>query len=185
MNPVIAARWSPRAFDPSAELTAEQVTALLEAARWAATWGDRQPVRFVVGVRGDETFDAIADVLKRGNSYAKAAGALILVCADEGPDDKTKVYAGVDTGAAIAQLTMEAFSRGLVAHPMAGFDADGARAVFGLPDGVRPFAVVAVGSLGDYAQVDPAVIERDARGRQRLPLEQVAFAGRWGAPFQP
>jgi nitroreductase len=185
IHPVIAARWSPRAFDQSVVLTAEQLTALLEAARWAATWGDRQPVRFIVGVRGDDTFTAIGDLLKRGNSYAKAAGALILVCADEGPDEKTRVYAGVDTGAAIAQLTMEAFSRGLVAHPMAGFDAAGARSVFSLPDEVRPFAVVAVGSLGDYASVDPAVIERDARGRQRLPLEEIAFAGRWGTPFRP
>ena len=43
---------------------------MLEAARWAATWGHRQPVRFIVGLRGDETFAAIAELLKRGNSYA-------------------------------------------------------------------------------------------------------------------
>jgi nitroreductase len=183
IHPVLAARWSPRAFDASADLTSEQIVAVLEAARWAATWGDRQPVRFLVGLRGDQTFTGIGELLKRGNSYAKLAGALILICADEGPDDKTARYAAVDAGAAIAQLTVEAFSRGLVAHPMAGFDADGARAVFALPDEVRPFAVVAVGSLGDYATVDPAVIERDARGRQRLPLGEVAFAGGWGRPF--
>ena len=185
IHPVLAARWSPRAFDATADLTSAQILAVLEAARWAATWGDRQPVRFLVGLRGDQTFTGIGDLLKRGNSYAKLASALILVCADEGPDDKTARYAAVDTGAAIAQMTVEAFSRGLVAHPMAGFDADGARAVFGLPDEVRPFAVVAVGSLGDYATVDPAVIERDARGRQRRSLEEIAFAGRWGRPFQP
>ena len=185
INPLLAARWSPRAFDASAVLAPEQVTALLEAARWAATWGDRQPVRFVVGVRGDETFTTIGELLKRGNSYAKSAGALILVCIDEGPDEKTARYAAVDAGAAIAQLTVEAISRGLVAHPMAGFDADGARTVFGLPDEARPVAVVAVGSLGDYATVDPAVLERDARGRRRLPLSEIAFADRWGRPFQP
>lgn len=184
INPVLAARWSPRAFDASAELTSEQITALLEAARWAATWGDRQPVRFIVGIRGDETFTELGEQLKRGNSYAKLASALILVCTDEGPDEKTARYAAVDAGAAIAQLTVEAFSRGLVAHPMAGFNADGARAAFGVPEDVRPVAVVAVGSLGDYATVDPAVIERDARGRQRLPLAEVAFRGSWGTPFQ-
>jgi nitroreductase len=185
INPVLAARWSPRAFDPSAVLTSEQITALLEAARWAATWGDRQPVRFIVGIRGDETFTKVGDQLKRGNSYAKQAGALIVVCTDEGPDDKTVLYAAVDAGAAIAQLTFEAFSRGLIAHPMAGFDAEGVRTVFGLPDEVRPVAVVAVGMLGDYADVDPKVIERDARGRRRLPLEEVAFAETWGRPFRP
>jgi len=185
INPLLAARWSPRAFDESAALSAEQVTALLEAARWAATWGDRQPVRFVVGVRGDATFIAVGELLKRGNSYAKSAGALILVCIDEGPDEKTARYAAVDAGAAIAQLTVEAVSRDLVAHPMAGFDADGVREAFGMPDGARPLAVVAVGSLGDYGAVEPAVLERDARGRRRLPLAEITFAGRWGLPFQP
>ena len=185
INPLLAARWSPRAFDPSAVLGSDELIALLEAGRWAATWGDRQPVRFVVGVRGDATFTTVGGLLKRGNSYAKSAGALILVCIDEGPDEKTARYAAVDAGAAIAQLTVEAVSRGLVAHPMAGFDADGAREAFGIPDGVRPLAVVAVGSLGDYGAVDPAVLERDTRGRQRLPLAEIAFAGRWGLPFKP
>jgi nitroreductase len=180
IHPDIAARWSPRMFDGDAQLTVEQLVAVLEAARWAATWGHRQPVRFLVGVRGDETFTQIAELLKRGNNYAKAAGALILVCADEGEDERTARYAAVDTGAAIAQLTIEAVSRGLIAHPMAGFNAEGARGAFGIPEGVRPIAVVAVGSLGDYDNAPPEIVDRDAQGRGRLPLEDVAFAGTWG-----
>lgn len=179
----IAARWSPRVFDRDATVTVEQVTAILEAARWAATWGGRQPVRFVVGLRGDETFDALMATLKRGNSYAAAAGALLLVCADEGPDENTALYAGVDAGAAMANASIEAVTRGLVAHPMAGFDADAARAAFGVPDGVRPVAVLAVGALGDYSSADEAIVERDSKPRERLPLEQVAYAGTWGTPF--
>src|SRR6476619_3495063 len=168
-------------FDGDAVLKADDLVAVLEAARWAATWGHRQPVRFLVGLRGDETFGKISELLKRGNSYAKAAGALVLVCADE--DERTARYAAVDTGGAIAQLTIEAVSRGLIAHPMAGFNADGAREVFGIPAGVRHIAVVAVGSLGDYDNAPPEIVERDAQGRGRLPLEEVAFAGRWGQPL--
>lgn len=164
-------------------MTTEQLVAVLEAARWAATWGHRQPVRFVVGLRGDATFAQLAGLLKRGNSYAHGAGALILVCADEGEDDRTARYAAVDAGAAIAQLTIEAVSRDLVTHPMAGFDADGAREVFGIPAGVRPIAVVAVGALGDYSTAPPEIVERDGQGRERLPLVEVAFAGHWGEPL--
>lgn len=185
IHPPLAARWSPRVFDPSAVITADQLTALLEAARWSATWGDRQPVRVVVGIRGDETFGAIAETLKRGNAYARAAGALLLVCADEGPDEKTALYSGVDAGAAIANATVEAVSRGLVAHPMAGFNADAARDALGIPTGVRPIAVLAVGTLGDYATADPALVERDSRARARLPLTDIAFSGAWGSPFSP
>ena len=183
IHPDLAARWSPRAFDPDAAITADQLTALLEAARWAASWGHRQPVRFVVGRRGDETFVTLAGLLKRGNSYAHAASALILVCADQGEDERTALYSAVDAGAAIAQLTVEAVSRGLIVHPMAGFDVDGARAAFEIPDGVRPLAVIAIGTLGDYAHVDEAIAERDGRPRERLPLEQIAFGGRWGIPL--
>lgn len=183
IHPDIAARWSPRMFDPDAVLESDQVVALLEAARWAATWGHRQPVRFIVGLRGDQTFTTITELLKRGNRYAHSAGALVMVCADDGEDERTARYAAVDAGAAIAQLTIEAVSRGLVAHPMAGFNVDGAIEAFDIPDGARPVAVVAVGSLGDYDNAPPEIIERDAHGRQRLPLGQVAFAGRWGEPL--
>ena len=90
-------------FDGDAQLTADQVTAVLEASRWAATWGHRQPVRFLVGLRGDETFGKTCELLKRGNSYARAAGALVLICVDEGEDERTARYAAVDAGAAIAR----------------------------------------------------------------------------------
>jgi nitroreductase len=182
IHPHLAARWSPRVFDPDAVVTGPQLAALLEAARWAATWGNRQPVRFVVGLRGDDTFGALAATLKRGNAYAQAAGALILVCADEGPDEKTALYAAVDAGAAIAQLTVEAVSLDLSVHPMAGFDPDAARLAFDIPEAVRPLAVVAVGSLGDYASADQKYVERDAAPRERLPLAEVAYTGRWGRP---
>lgn len=182
IHPDIAARWSPRAFDPNAELAQQDLPALLEAARWAATWGGRQPVRFVVGQRKDrsaaardETFITLAGLLKRGNSYAHAASALILLCADEGPDDRTALYSKVDAGAALANLSVEAVSRGLIAHPMAGFDVDGAVAAFELPTGLRPLMVIAVGKLGDYTDVDPAIAERDGRPRERLPLDQIVL----------
>lgn len=178
----LAARWSPRAFDPNAELAHEDLVALLEAARWAATWGARQPVRFIVGERGgsadaggDEIFITLAGLLKRGNSYAQAASALILLCADDGPDDKTALYSRVDAGAAMANLSTEAVSRGLIAHPMAGFDADGAARAFELPAALRPLMVIAVGTLGDYAQVSPEIAERDGRPRRRLPLDQIVL----------
>jgi len=173
IHPDIAARWSPRAFDPDAVVGRDDVLALLEAARWAATWGARQPVRYVVGLRGDRAFDELAGLLRRGNSYAKAAGALILVCADRGDDDNTALYSAVDAGAAMANLSVEAVSRGLAVHPMAGFDADGARAAFGLDEGLRPLAVVAVGRLGDYASVSEEIAERDNLPRARRPLDEI------------
>ena len=184
IHPPIAGRWSPRAFDPEAVLSVGDLTGVLEAARWAATWGHRQPVRFVVGIRGDSTFAALTGLLKRGNNYAHSAGALILVCAEQGEDERTALYANLDAGAAIANLAIEAVARGLVSHPMEGFDVDGARAEFSVPTGVRPLAVVAVGSLGDYDGVAPEIAERDSRPRQRLDVDRIAFRETWGRPWR-
>jgi len=184
IHPPIAQRWSPRAFDPDAEVSAEQVTALLEAARWAATWGRRQPVRFVVGRRSEPTYATLSGLLNRGNDYATAAGALILVCADEGDDENTALYSAVDAGAAEANLIIEAVSRGLITHPMAGFDVDGARAAFDIPPQVRPLMVIAVGSLADYSIVSDDIAERDGLPRERMSLEQVAFSTTWGLPWR-
>ena len=177
----IAARWSPRAFDPAAELSDDDLLGLLEAARWAPTWGRRQPVRFIVGRRGDETFRALSELLKRGNSYAKAAGALILLCADEGEDDQTALYSGVDAGAAMGSLLIEAVARGLIGHPMAGFDRPGAAAAFGLPDGLRPLMVIAVGTLGDYGDVASEIAERDSQPRSRLPIDEIVLNRTFGS----
>jgi nitroreductase len=177
IHPLLAARWSPRVLDAGATLTREDLTALLEAARWAATWGRRQPVRFVVGLRGDPVFTTLTGLLKRGNSYAHAAGALLLLCADQGEDDKTALYSGVDAGAAMANLAIEAVSRGLVTHPMAGFDADGAVTAFDLPERLRPLMVIAVGHLGDAGTAAPEVADRDRLPRERLPLSEIVLNG--------
>jgi nitroreductase len=180
---LIASRWSPRNFDPSTSVATDTVTALLEAARWAASWGKRFPVRYVIGVRGDTKHTALADLLNRGNSYAKVAAALVLVSTDLGDDDNTAVYASVDAGLAIAQLGVEARAHGLHSHPMAGFHADQAVEAFGIPENVRPIAVVAVGALLDYDNTDPAIVERDFAPRERPALGEIAFAERWGSAY--
>ncbi|AYM40485.1 nitroreductase [Mycobacteroides chelonae] len=184
IQPLIASRWSPRHFDPGANLAPETLTALLEAGRWAASWGKRFPVRYIVGLRGDATYEALVELLNRGNSYAKVAAALVLVSTDLGDDDNTAVYAAVDAGLAIAQLGVEARSHGLHTHPMAGFRADDAPGVFGIPENVRPIAVVAIGPvLEDYAGAEESTVERDHAPRQRPALSDIAFIERWGESF--
>ena len=51
LHPLLAERWSPRALDPRHELAEDQLTALLEAARWAPSASNTQPWRFAVALR--------------------------------------------------------------------------------------------------------------------------------------
>lgn len=186
VHELIEERWSARGYDPDAVISAAEVTDILEAGRWAPTWGRIQPVRFVVGLRGDATFEQLAAALNRGNKgWAPAAGALILVCTSDAADDaKLHDYGAVDLGLAVAQMSIQAVSMGINPHPMAGFDASAARAAFDVPADKRPMVILALGRLADDPTLlDPDVTDRDSQPRERLPLSEIAFAGRWGEPF--
>jgi nitroreductase len=185
VHPLLAERWSPRSFDASHEVTDEQLGALLEAARWAASAFNGQPWRFFVGRRGDETFKAIHDALIGFNqNWAGNASVLVVaVAAERGADGAELPTAAYETGLAVAQLTVQAHAEGLHAHQMSGFLADRLVASFGIPEGFRPLAVIAVGGLADAALLpDETLRARETAARERRPLAETFFAGSWGAP---
>ncbi|MFT3716280.1 MAG: nitroreductase family protein [Gordonia sp. (in: high G+C Gram-positive bacteria)] len=186
MNPLIAGRWSARGYDATATVSDDDLTSILEAGRWAPTWGRLEPVRYIVGRRGDDTFTAITETFNRGNaSWAPAAAALILVCTSDDPEDEDKhEYGAVDVGWALAQMTIQAEQVGFNGHPMAGFSKNKAVELFGIPDGHRPLVILAVGRLADDpSTLAPEVRERDAWPRERLPLTEIAYSGRWGQSY--
>jgi nitroreductase len=82
LHPLLAERWSPRGFDRRHRLDDEQLSTVLEAARWAPSANNSQPWRFLVTRRGDDDFDRITSLLSTGNlGWAAHASALILVAA--------------------------------------------------------------------------------------------------------
>lgn len=186
MHELIRNRWSARGYDPQATISEDSLIAILEAGRWAPTWGSVQPVRVIVGTRGDETFDGLVTALTRGNaSWAPAAAALILVCTRVLEDDeKASTYAVFDAGLATSQMILQANAEGFNAHPMAGFEIDTVVETFSIPAEQAPIALIAVGKLAPRETLDPSIAERDDRERTRLPLSETAFAGSWGMPYR-
>ncbi|SDN32379.1 nitroreductase family protein [Allokutzneria albata] len=184
LHELIRDRWSPRVLDPKAEITDDQLRALFEAARWAASWGNTQPARYLVGRRGDETFERIYATLTRGNkSWAGAAGALVLgIAVTRNEDGEPMPYAEYGLGLATQNLVLQAVAEGLVTHQMAGFSPDAAKAVFELPEGMEPLVAIAIGHFGDGEGVDRSLIDRDTKPRQRKPLAELVFGSAWGTP---
>ena len=181
--PVIAARWSPRAFDPDRPVREDEMLSLLEAARWSASSNNLQPWRLAWAPRGEAAFAAILDCLNPGNRvWAGRAGALVVGCAvPDRPDGAPNRHAAHDLGQALAQLALQAAGMGLGVHQMGGFDAERMRAALRVPDGVDPYTAVAVGWPGDPALLDEAARAREAAPRERLPLAEVAPRGGWSA----
>lgn len=177
------ARWSPRAFSDAA-MTESDMAGLLEAARWAPSAANVQPWRFAWGLRGDAGFAAIAAALMPFNRvWAESAAALVVVAskttrtASDGAEVPNAAHA-FDVGAAWMSLSLQAHLAGWAAHAMGGFDHAAAAAALGLPDGHALHAVVAIGRLGDPAQLPEALRLRETPS-PRKPLAEIAGQGRF------
>jgi nitroreductase len=177
LHPLLAERWSPRAFDPSHTLTGRQVTALLEAARWAPSASNTQPWRFAVALRGNAGHAAVLESLAPGNrAWAHAASALIVVAAQAvGEDGAARPWAVYDTGQAVAHLSVQAEHEGLVVHQMGGFDRDRIAALLA-GSGVTPLVVVAVGRRDEATRLAEPLASRETAARDRLPVEVLMLA---------
>jgi nitroreductase len=186
MHPLIEQRWSPRWLDASYVIDEDALRAILDAARWAPSYGNTQPARYLVGRRGDRTYERIFETLsKRNQAWAHTAAALLLGVAVTRNEKGELPRWEYGVGLASANLVLQAVAEGLVAHQMGGFDAEAARTLFQLPEDVRPLIVIAVGRLGDRATVPDDLRARELAERKRLPLAETAFGGEWGSPAFP
>jgi nitroreductase len=190
IHDIATERWSPRAFSDTA-VAADILQSIFEAARWAPSSSNEQPWAYIVGRKEDgEAFEKLVSVLVPGNSsWAKNAPVLALAVAQlafakSGSPNRNAQY---DVGAASAWLTVEATSRGLFVHQMAGFDADKARQVFEIPAGWEPIAAMAIGYPGDPESLPQPLRDREVAPRTRKALSTFVMSGKWGqkAPFIP
>ncbi|GIW70753.1 MAG: hypothetical protein KatS3mg102_0295 [Planctomycetota bacterium] len=186
IHELIRRRWSPRAF-ADRPVAPELLRSLFEAARWAASSYNEQPWRYIVAPREDQqTYGKLLDCLVPGNQrWARHAPVLALSVARLRftHNDRPNRHAWHDVGAASALLALEATARGLAIHQMAGFEAERARQAFGIPQEFDPVAAIALGYPGDPQALPEDLRERELAPRQRRPLAETVFGGRWGEPL--
>jgi nitroreductase len=179
LHPLLAGRWSPRSFDPEAELDAAAAERILEAARWAPSANNSQPWRFVLAPRGTEAHDKLAGALAEFNrAWAASASALLLVAARTTDENGNALrWASYDAGQAAALLTAQAEHDGYSVHQMGGFDPDAVRSAFDLPADVTPLAVAAIGRRAAAHRLPDLLAERETAPRSRRPLAELLLPG--------
>ncbi|WP_431278561.1 nitroreductase family protein [Leifsonia poae] len=173
--PALAERWSPRAFDATASVDEEKLTAALEAARWSPSASNTQPWRFIVARRGSAAFRAIEENLMGFNkAWAGSASVLIVALAEMvDPDGNERRWAKYDLGQAVAHLSVQAHHDGLHVHQMGGFDVNGLRDAFDIEERLLPVSVTALGTLGDPDALPEALRERELAPRTRNSLDDL------------
>lgn len=173
-------------YDDQHRLSQQEIETLLRAAQWAPSAGNSQPWLFFVCEPGSANHERLVATLSRGNSgWVPRASVVFLTAAHvlsgEEPDAPAfSDYALYDVGQAAAHLTLQAGAMGLHAHQFAGFDHDVLADALGVPLTHQLLTGIAVGRLGDPAEVDERTAARDHRERVRKPLEEWAFRGRFG-----
>lgn len=173
IHDLIRRRWSPRSFAP-APLDEATILTLLEAARWAASAMNEQPWRFIYAVQADAgRYARLFDCINPHNQeWARSAPALILTLVQThfSHNNQPNRFALYDLGLAVGNLTTQATALGLYMHTMGGFSADKARETYNLPATIEPATLIAVGRLGDPAQLSERFRERELAPQQRKPL---------------
>jgi len=183
----IARRWSPRAFDAKRPLDKKTVATLFEACRWAPSFGNLQPWRFVVGMNFDYTHKAVFDTLTDANKrWCKDAPMLFISMARlTKPSDNTPyAHPQHDLGLGLENLFLQAFDMGLYCHLMAGFSPDKARSAFGIPEGYQPMTAGAVGYPGQLEDLPEDLQKREVNPRERNPFSTFVFSQRWEQPLE-
>ena len=176
-------RWSPRAFSDK-PIPADVLRSLFEAARWAPSSNNEQPWAFLVSTREDAENHArmLSTLVEFNQAWAKHAPVLAIAVSElnferTGKPNRNAFY---DTGAAVANLSAEATSRGLFVHQMAGFDAHRVIELFGIPSGWEPIAAFVIGHPGDPESLPEPLRQREAAPRERKPLESIVMGSHWG-----
>lgn len=177
VHPLLAERWSPRGFDRQHQISDYQLTALLEAARWAPSASNSQPWRFLVTRRGEHAHSQLFSALASGNqAWADSASALVLVAAQTVAGTTPQPWALYDTGQAVASLVTQAQAQGLAVHQIGGFDSEAVRAEFGLDPELTPVVVLAVGLADPGAELPSHLAAREAAPRTRHEVSDLLLA---------
>lgn len=183
VHDLIAERWSPRAFSEK-PVAPNVLQSLFEAARWAPSSSNEQPWAYIVATKDDaENFAKLVSVLVPFNViWTQHAPVLALAVAElsfakNGTPNRNAQY---DVGAASAWLTVEATSRGLFVHQMAGYDHDKARQVFEIPASWEPIAAMAIGYPGDADSLPQPLRDREVAPRTRKPVSEFVMSGSGG-----
>lgn len=178
-------RWSPTVFEDR-PLLGPHLDSLFEAARWSASCFNEQPWNFVLASRHQDpgAFAALLSCLSPGNQAWVKNAPLLMFSVAKRNFDKTgqpNRYAWYDCGQAVAHLSIEAQSLGIMLHQMAGFDAALATAAMKLPETHEPVSAIALGYEIEEAKIPADAMAKEKTPRARKPTGSFVFKNTFGA----
>ena len=161
-------------------MPAEDLNTVLEAGRWAPSAFNVQPWRFLSARRGDGNWDLFKSALDSFNqTWAGNASGLVILLSDsvtpESPPRPSR-YNSFDSGAAWAQIALQATMMGYHAHAVAGIDRDAIRRELNVPERYRVEIMIAIGRKDEPAHLPEELVAQETPSARKA-LNEIAFAG--------
>jgi nitroreductase len=181
----ITSRKSVVCFD-SRLVEIEKLKLIFEAASLAPSSYNYQPWRFIVGLKGTDTYNKIFSSLTESNSIWAAKVPVLMVSVAEtiiASKNRPNKFAIHDTGMAYATMVIQAIALGLSSHPMGGFSPELITENFKLPAGFEPVLAAAIGYEGDCQEMPEEVKIRSQRPRSRKNIDEFVFGNDWDSSF--
>ena len=189
LKDAIAARRAYRSLE-AVEIGEAAVRSLIEEVRLAPSCNNNQPWRFIFAY-SPAALEALKKALNKGNSWAQAASMIVAVasrkdldCDIHEKDYQEREYYLFDTGMAAAYLILRITERGLVAHPIAGFNEKMAKEAIGMGDDMKLITLVIVGARS--GTVSPVLSDGQKKSEASRParkgFEEIAFLNGFAPP---
>jgi nitroreductase len=174
-NSIFFKRQSKRSFLEK-PIPDDVMQRIYEKVRWSPSCSNNQPWRFVF-VTDPQQHGKFMECLSRGNQYADRAPVLVAVTAREEDDavrdDDPVKYYQFDCGLAVMSLLLASVHEGLMAHPMAGYDAKKLHKALDIPDEYHIMCIVAIGYQGPPEALSGKWLEWETGPRHRKELDEI------------
>ena len=175
---VITKRKSTRSFLPR-KVEQEKIAFILECARQAPSWANKQCWRFIV-VTSPDTIRALART-SLINRWLKQVPCIIVACGDpkESGVNGDLSYFSVDISIAFEHLILAATDVGLGSCWIGKFNEQQVKEILGIPPRFRIVGMTPLGYASDQQTLREKTVKKVIRNTSRKQLKEIVHYEKW------
>jgi nitroreductase len=175
---VIKARTSVRDYSEK-QVEDEKISYVLECARLAPSWVNKQCWRFIV-IKNKETIEQIAKTSVI-NRWLRTAPVLLVACADpaDSGSNNSQEYYMADVSIAFDHLILAATDIGLGTCWIAGYDEEKVKELLEVPKRIRIVALTPLGYPVDKRGITEQITKTLLKANKRKTLDEIVHYEHW------
>ena len=173
---VVKTRKSVRSYADKA-VEEEKLTKILESARMAPSWANKQCVNYIV-VKDKAKITELSGFL---NSWLKQAPVVLAACADPQHSGNMNgmAYYLVDIGISMQQLVLAATDLGLGTCWIGAFDEAKVKKALEVPENIKVVALTPIGYPADKVGIRGKLVRTFVGADKRKPIEEIVHHEKW------